>query len=154
MPLFTIGNMGYPAADGGAGEAAGTLGGRQILVVEDEDDVRTFLTTLLEDAGAETIEARDGDEALEMARKHKPDLITLDLSMPGKDGIQAFTELREDPEVGDIPVCVVTGHPEFRAVLYDKPVRRPEGYMNKPVNEDDLVWNLRRILEVGVHKGA
>jgi len=124
------------------------LHGRRILVVEDEDDVRVFLTTVLEDAGAETFEATDGDEALEVARREKPDLITLDLSMPGKDGVEAFVELREDDELGDIPVCVVTGHPEFRKVIYDKPVRTPEGYMNKPVNEEDLVFNLRRILGV------
>jgi len=145
--------VGYPSV-GGAGAGSRPLIGRRILVVEDEDDVRVYLTTLLEDAGARTLEARDGDEALAMARTERPDLITLDLSMPGKDGIQAFTELREDPEIGHIPVCIVTGHPEFRAVIYDKPVRRPEGYMNKPVDEDDLVWNLRRILEVGERKGA
>ncbi len=124
------------------------LAGRRILVVEDEDDARTFLTTVLEDAGAEIFEATDGDEALAAARKHKPDLITLDLSMPGKDGVEAFVELREDDELGEIPVCIVTGHPEFRKVVYDKPVRAPEGYMNKPVDEDDLIFNLRRILGV------
>lgn len=124
------------------------LAGRRILVVEDEDDARTFLTTVLEDAGAEIFEATDGDEALAAARKHRPDLITLDLSMPGKDGVEAFVELREDDELGEIPVCIVTGHPEFRKVVYDKPVRAPEGYMNKPVDEDDLIFNLRRILGV------
>ncbi|MBW2529747.1 MAG: response regulator [Deltaproteobacteria bacterium] len=123
------------------------LKGRSILVVDDEDDVRTFLVTVLQDAGAETFEASDGDEALEMARKHKPDLITLDLSMPGKDGVEAFVEMREDDEVGDIPVCVVTGHPEFRKVIYDRPATPPDGYMDKPVEEEALVRNLRRILE-------
>jgi two-component system, OmpR family, phosphate regulon response regulator PhoB len=130
------------------------LAGRKILVVEDEADVRTFLTTLLEDAGAVTIEAQDGDEALEVARREQPDIITLDLSMPGKDGIEAFTELRQDDATEAIPVCVVTGHPEFRKVLYERPVRAPEGYMNKPVDEADLVWNLRRILELRDRKST
>jgi len=123
------------------------LQGRRILVVEDEDDARAFITTVLQDAGAEILEATDGDQALAAARRERPDLITLDLSMPGKDGIEAFTELRNDPEIGTMPVCIVTGHPEFRKVIYDKPVPPPDGYMDKPVVGDALIKNLRRILE-------
>jgi Fe-S oxidoreductase len=129
--------------------AVGPLAGRRILVVEDEEDARAFLTTVLQDAGAQILEAVDGDEAIAQAKAEKPDLITLDLSMPGKDGVEAFTEIREDPEVEDIPVCIITGHPEFRKVIYDRPVRPPEGYMDKPVEEEALIMNLRRILETG-----
>jgi CheY-like chemotaxis protein len=96
------------------------LAGRKILVVDDEEDVRAFLTMVFEDAGAEVITATDGDEAIAMASEHKPDLISLDLSMPGKDGVEAFVELRKNPETEEIPVCVVTGHPEFRQVIYDR----------------------------------
>jgi len=128
--------------------AAEPLAGRRILVVEDEDDVRTFLQTVLEDEGARTLEATDGDEALEIARREQPDLITLDLSMPGKDGVEAFTELRSEPDIASIPVCIITGHPEFRKVVYDRTVVPPEGYMEKPVQPEDLVQNLRRILDL------
>ncbi len=124
------------------------LAGRRILVVDDEADIRTFLVALLEDAGASTWQARDGVEALEMARVHRPDLITLDLSMEGKDGIETFAELRSDPQLCGIPVCVVTGHPEFREVIYQRAVPPPEGYMDKPIVEDVLIENLRRILEL------
>jgi twitching motility two-component system response regulator PilH len=117
-------------------------------VVDDEEDVRTFLTTVLEDAGAEVLTATDGDEALAVASREKPDLITLDLSMPGKDGIEAFTELRKTPGLEEMPVCIVTGHPEFRKLIYDRPVPPPDGYMDKPVDEDELVSNIRRILEL------
>jgi len=125
------------------------LAGRKILVVDDEEDVRTFLTVALEDAGATVFEASDGDEAIEVALRERPDLITLDLSMPGKDGVEAFCELRKTEGIEETAVCVVTGHPEFRKVLYDRPVPPPEGYMEKPVKEDQLVSNLRRILELG-----
>jgi len=135
-------------------EVAADLSGRRILVVDDEDDVRVFLTTVLEDAGAQTFEALDGEEALTVARQQKPDLITLDLSMPGKDGVEAFTELRKDPEIAGIPVCIVTGHPEFRQVIYDRAVMPPEGYMEKPVEPDDLTTGLRRILELAEKKEA
>ena len=128
------------------------LHGRRILVVDDEPDVRTFLRTVLEDAGAEVSEAADGDQAIAAARAGKPDMITLDLSMQGKDGIEAFAELRSDPGTRDIPVCVVTGHPEFRKVIYSRAVPPPEGYMDKPVRDEELVDNLRRIFELRNHK--
>ena len=123
------------------------LAGRKILVVDDEEDVRTFLTTVFEDAGAEVITATDGDEALAMAIEHQPDFISLDLSMPGKDGVEAFVELRSTAETQEIPVCVVTGHPEFRQVIYDRPVPPPEGYLGKPVDEDKLVAYAHHIIE-------
>ena len=128
-------------------EAAEPLAGRKILVVDDEEDVRTYLITVFEDAGAEVISASDGDEAIAMAREHQPDLISLDLSMPGKDGVEAFVELRSTDETQEIPVCVVTGHPEFRQVIYDRPVAPPEGYLGKPVDEDKLVAYAHHIIE-------
>jgi CheY-like chemotaxis protein len=107
---------------------------------------------VLEDAGAETLEATGGDEAIALMVKEKPDLVTLDLSMPGKDGVETFAEMRKHPEVKEIPVCVVTGHPEFRKVIYDRAVPPPEGYMDKPVDEEELVSNLKRILDLRERK--
>jgi two-component system phosphate regulon response regulator PhoB len=122
------------------------LNGYRILVVDDDEDIRTFLLTVLADAGAQISEAADGDEAIQAALDVRPDLITLDLSMPGRDGVEAFSDLRRRPETADIPVCVVTGHPEFREVIYSRPVPAPEGFMNKPVDPDELVRTVRRIL--------
>jgi CheY-like chemotaxis protein len=131
-----------------AEEAARQLEGRKILVVDDEDDARTFLSTVLADAGATIIEASDGDQAIELAKKEKPDLITLDISMPGRDGVEVFKDLRGSDETGAISICVVTGHPEFREVIYGAHQAKPEGYMNKPVSPEDLVTGLRRIFEL------
>ena len=134
-------------------EPAAPLAGRRILVVDDEEDVRLFLTTVLEDAGAVVLEAVSGDEALTVAAREKPDLVTLDLSMPGKDGIETFVEMRQHAAIKEIPVCIVTGHPEFRALIYDRPVPPPEGYMDKPIDEKNLVSNIRRVLELREKKG-
>jgi len=125
---------------------AGPLAGALVLVVDDDEDIRTFLLALFADHGAALCEAEDGEEAIEMARSRKPDIITLDLSMPGRDGVSTFCALREDPETQAIPVCIVTGHPEFRRVIYDRPVSPPEGFVHKPVDPDELVKTLRRIL--------
>ena len=124
------------------------LVGRRILVVDDEDDARTFISTVLEDAGAEIITASDGDEALALAKKEKPDAITLDISMPGKDGVEVFGDLRSDPETADIAICIVTGHPEFRKVIYERAVPAPDGYLNKPIKDQQLVDDLRRIFDL------
>lgn len=122
------------------------LAGYRILVVDDDEDVRTFLLALFADAGAEICEASDGAEAIDVARAHVPDLITLDLSMPGKDGVEALCDLRDIPELAGIPVCIVTGHPEFRRVIYERPTRPPEGFVAKPIDPDELVRTVRRIL--------
>ncbi len=128
-------------------EASEPLAGRKILVVDDEEDVRTFLITVFEDAGAEVISASSGDEGIAMALEHHPDLISLDLSMPGKDGVETFVELRKTKGTEEIPVCVVTGHPEFRQVIYGRAVPPPEGYLGKPVDEDKLVAYAHHIIE-------
>mgnify|MGYP000140305808 CR=1 FL=1 len=73
----------------------GKLSGHKILVVDDDEEIRIFLTTLFEDEGAAVFEAEDGDGAITQAAKTTPDLITLDVSMPGKNGVEAFTELAE-----------------------------------------------------------
>ena len=130
----------------------GRLNGACILVVDDDEEIRIFLSTLLADEGAAVLEAADGEQALEIAARARPDLITLDLSMPGKDGIEAFCELRQNSSTEEIPVCIITGHPEFRTVIYDRPVARPEGFMDKPCDPEDVVQNLRRILELGKRK--
>jgi two-component system cell cycle response regulator len=128
------------------------LRGRRILVVDDEADARTYISTVLEDAGAEIIEASDGDQALALAAKEKPDLITLDISMPGRDGVEVFGELRKGPATAGIPVCVVTGHPEFREVIYQRAVPPPDGYLNKPVPEDKLIADVKRVFDLKERK--
>ena len=133
--------------------AALLLAGRRILVVDDEPDVRTFLTAMLEDNGATVFAAADGDECLALARKERPDLITLDLSMPGMDGGKVFDAIRRDPALAKIPVCIITGKPELRKLIYGRDVPPPEGYLDKPVSEETLLTNVRRILEItGEHK--
>ena len=129
------------------------LQGRRILVVDDEDDARTFLSTVLGDSGAAIVEASGGDQALELARTEHPDLITLDISMPGKDGVEVFRELRSAPDTAGMLICVVTGHPEFREVIYAAHAEKPDGYMNKPVTPNDLVSGVRRILELSDRRG-
>jgi len=124
------------------------LSGRVLLVADDEPDQVEFLAAVLEDNGATVHRACTGDEALEMARELKPDLLTLDLSMPGRDVGEVYELLRADEALEGLKICVITGRPELRRLIYDRSVRKPEGYMDKPVDEEELVLNVRKILEV------
>jgi len=125
------------------------LEGRKGLVVDDEPDELFFIATVLEDNGAVTVKAKDGDEAIELARKEMPNLITLDLGMPGKSGVDVFSELRNDSELSGIPICIITGRPELRKLIYEMTgTKKPEGYLDKPVSEDVLLRGVRRILEL------
>jgi len=121
---------------------------KRIMIIDDEQDVRLYLKTLFEKNGYETETAQDGDEGYPRTAAYKPDLITLDLSMPGRDGGQVFEALRKDPDLGETPICIITGKPELRKLIYERDVRRPEGYLDKPVNEETLLTNVRRILEL------
>ena len=122
------------------------LTGKTIVVVDDEPDVRSFLSAIFEDNGATVIPAADGEEGLKLARQHKPDLVTLDISMPGQDGGKVFEAMRKDAELGSTPVCIITGKPELRRLIYERPVPPPEGYLDKPVQEEILLKNVRKIL--------
>ncbi|MDH5196884.1 MAG: response regulator, partial [Gemmatimonadota bacterium] len=124
------------------------LAGRKVVVADDEPDQVEYLATVLEDHGAVVWRAADADHALVLARREQPDLVTLDLAMPGRDVGEVFEILRRDPTLADLKICVVTGRPELRKLIYGRSVRPPEGYLDKPVSEATLVLNVRKILEV------
>ena len=122
------------------------LSAYRILVVDDDPDAREFLRTVLGDEGATVIEAEDGNEALAIARSEKPDLVTLDITMPGKGGAQVYEEMREDADLHSVPVCIVSGQPELRKLIYQRVVPPPDGYLDKPINEDSLLRIVKKLL--------
>ena len=124
------------------------LAGWTLVVADDEPDQVAFLSTVFEDHGATVFQAANGDETLALARREKPDLLTLDLAMPGRPVDEVYEILRKDPELSDLKICVITGRPELRKLIYTRSVRPPEGYLNKPVTEEALVRVVRRILEL------
>lgn len=140
---------------------------KQILIIDDEPDIVTFLSAILEENGYATVSAKDGVEGMEALRREKPDLVLLDLMMPKKSGIVMFQELRKDPELSQIPVVVVTGVSEvtgvdFRNFMYKQPLKDekkfvettgltqytiPDGYIEKPIDPDELMKAINRALK-------
>lgn len=120
---------------------------KRILVVDDEMDVVEYLTTFLQDKGYQTVSACDGEQALEMVGKEKPDLVTLDITMPNKSGVRFYRELKENEALKKIPVIIVTGVTGFggdpegfnRFISSRKQVPPPEGFMAKPIDRDSLL---------------
>jgi len=140
---------------------------KRILIIDDEPDIVTFLSAVLEENGYTATSAKDGVEGLESLRKAKPDLVLLDLMMPKKSGITMFQELRKDPELSEIPVVVVTGVSEvtgvdFRNFMYKQPLKDekkfvettgltkytiPDGYVEKPIDPDELIQAVKVALK-------
>lgn len=79
-----------------------------VLVVDDEDDVVVLCRVNLEFEGYEVIEAADGEDALAKVRAHRPDVVLLDVMLPGLDGWAVLAAIREDPELRDTPVVLLT----------------------------------------------
>ena len=100
-------------------------GRKKVLVLDDEPNVVAYLETLLQDNGYDTVSAGDGREGMEKARSEKPDLITLDISMPEESGVRFFRELKEDPDLAGIPVVIVTGVTGYGGLWYT--VKRWDG---------------------------
>jgi CheY-like chemotaxis protein len=82
---------------------------KKIMVIDDDPAVVEYLTTLFEDNGYATCSAKDAFEGIEVARREKPDLITLDLEMPGEWGPRFYRKMTEDENLKNIPVVVISG---------------------------------------------
>ncbi len=118
----------------------------KILIVEDDPDIRELLRFNLEKAGYTLFLAEDGEQALELARKHTPDIILLDLMLPGVDGLEVCRTLKKDPELQRLPIIMVTAKGEE----LDRVVGLELGaddYVVKPFSLREVVLRIRKLLE-------
>jgi CheY-like chemotaxis protein len=114
---------------------------KTILVVDDEPDVVTFLSTLFEDNGFRVITAENGAEAIQKFRSEHPDLVTLDITMPEQSGVKTYRQMKEDPDLGKTPIIIVTGvSSDFEKFISQrKQVPKPDGYISKPIEKEELL---------------
>jgi len=121
---------------------------KRILIVDDEQDIRTYLSTLLEDQGYSTVLAKDGVEGMQQVQSAPPDLVTLDISMPEKSGIKFFREMKSSEQWKKIPIIIVTGVSEdFKKFISSRQqVPAPEGFVPKPINQEEILGLVRKLL--------
>jgi len=117
----------------------------RILIVDDSPTEVHVLKTMLEKNGFETLTAMSGEEGLEKARSERPDLVLMDIVMPGLNGFQATRQLTRDPETADIPVIIVTTKDQETDRIWG--LRQgAKDYITKPVEERDLVAKVKAVL--------
>jgi CheY-like chemotaxis protein len=124
---------------------------KKILIIDDEKDMRVYLSTLFRKAGFDTETASNGEEGLMLAESYRPDLITLDVLMPKRSGIKAYRGLRSTPETRGIPIVVLTGLTrldDFFGDLGDLP--RPDALMEKPIDRDVFLAKVEELVGVAV----
>ncbi len=115
----------------------------KILLVDDEADVLDVLGKKLENEGFVTLKASDGNEGLAKAREEKPDLILLDIMMPGKDGFSLLRDLRSDQQLCEVPVIMVSAKSEAGSLFQGRDLGATD-YLIKPVDFDQLLKYIRK----------
>ena len=126
---------------------------KKILIVEDELDLRIFLCNLLGNCGYHTIDAADRAEGLQKAKREKPALIILDVMIPKEDGIQMYREIKQDQDLKNIPVIMVSTidrktfsfYQKFQQSPKGKGVPEPGAYLEKPLEADELIELVDRL---------
>ena len=116
-----------------------------ILLVEDVEDSRYFMRLELEHHGYRVIEAEDGEKAVELALRERPNIILMDLSLPGIDGLEATKQIRRDDHMHEVPIIAVTGHQEtdFRLGAKESGF---DAYVTKPIDMDWLTELIGRLM--------
>ncbi len=116
-----------------------------ILVVEDQEDNRRIMRDLLTSVGYEVIEAVTGEDGVAMAESHRPDLILMDIQLPGLDGYEATRQIKANPDLEHIPIIVVTSY-----ALSGDDVKAFEAgcnaYVSKPFSPRELLAKIREYL--------
>ena len=123
-----------------------SLSGRRILVADDESEVRWFYVGVLREAGARVIEARDGIEALELARAESPDAILADIVMPRLDGLALCAAVRREPLLDGVPVVLLSWRDDFLHRMRELRADA-QGYLRKEVPEGQVLDRVTSVLE-------
>ena len=110
-----------------------------ILVIDDELDSLRYLAAVLEDNGHEVVPSQDPDEGLALAIREQPDLVLIDIMMPGTSGLGVYRAMRSEDAVRDVPVILVSGvnterEYDFRKLMADDTVPEPQGFAEKPID--------------------
>ncbi|NBB77405.1 MAG: response regulator [Bacteroidetes bacterium] len=116
-----------------------------ILVVDDEQDLLDLIEYNLRQEGYEVILAEDGQEGIQKAREHMPDLLLLDIMMPQMDGIEVCDRMREDPDLSHIPIIFLTARSDEKTEI-EGLNKGADDYITKPISTNKLVSRIKAVL--------
>ena len=126
---------------------------RTVLIVDDQEDARLFAETVVSEVGDfKIITASDGDTAVQKAKEAIPDLIILDVMMPGKDGFHAFYDMRQDEGLANTPIIMLTGVSKQTGIKFSEKDmdeylgEKPFAFLDKPVDAEELEETVRKAL--------
>ena len=123
---------------------------KNIMIVEDEEDQANILKIILEGEGYGVLKAKDAKECLEQLEKESPDLILMDIIMPGMYGTELLESLKQDAKTQDIPVIVTTIVSPMAGIEEDVRKIAPDaGFLPKPVSREQLLTKVREFLKNG-----
>jgi twitching motility two-component system response regulator PilH len=128
-------------------EEVGTMAHR-IMIIDDDQDIRTYLKTLFEKNGYDTETAEDGEKGFLKAKAFQPSLITLDILMPKESGMRLFKKLKEDAILKDVPVVILTGVSQYRE-LHESgfpPSQLPAAFIEKPIRQEEILKTVRELI--------
>ena len=117
----------------------------RILIVDDSPTEMYKLTAMLEKNGHQVLKAENGGDGVALARQEKPDVVLMDIVMPGLNGFQATRQLSKDPETSHIPVVIVTTKDQETDRVWGKR-QGARDYLTKPIDEATLMKTLKTVL--------
>lgn len=118
---------------------------RSVLIVDDEPMARTLLRLMLVRAGFHVNEAEDGYDALDKVRKNQPDVVLLDVMMPGMDGFAVCEQLRSEPDTAELPIIMLSAKTDLDSI--NKGLRAGATvYLTKPISPEDLTRHVKDAL--------
>jgi len=118
---------------------------KKILIADDEEEIRKLIIATLEDEDYEIHQAKGGSEAVNIANKIKPDLLILDIMMPGKTGYEVCEALKQNPETKDVYVLFLSARGSGVSKDTGKS-RGGDAFMTKPFEPDDLLDKVKKVL--------
>lgn len=121
---------------------------RKIVCIEDEEPMSQLLIFILKSHGYEGFAAMDGPEGLELIRSEKPDLVLLDLMLPGMDGWEVFQKMKSDVSMRTIPVIVVTCKSQPIDRILAKNIAKVDDYVSKPFSPSKLAESIEKVLSM------
>jgi twitching motility two-component system response regulator PilH len=120
--------------------------GTRVLIIDDSLTIVVALKKMLQSAGYATLEAADGEKGVEVAKRESPDLIFLDIILPGMDGFAALRQIRRDPALRGVPVIMISGNEQATEQFYAQRIGADD-FMKKPFSRFEVFARIERLLD-------